>query len=82
MDNSQTSATDNPGKPKGDKTNDHADRSSDSYYYDDATGYEIYEEEDDKDDEAEEGSSSNERTYSPKLAILFEGKAPVCRSAS
>lgn len=58
MDNSQTSATEKTGKPDCDQTNDHADPSPDSYYYDDATGYEIYEEKDEQDDEAEgEGSS-------------------------
>lgn len=55
MDISQTSVPNHPGKPEPDKTNDDTDRSSDTYYYDDATGYEVYEEDKEDDDEAEDG---------------------------
>ena len=59
MGNSQTSVTNDPGKPEPDQPKDQTDQVSD-YYYDDATGYEIYDEDDDQDDGSEDPSSRND----------------------
>jgi hypothetical protein len=49
MDISQTSVTD--GKDEPAKKDDQADQTPGGYYYDDTTGYEIYDGEDEPDEE-------------------------------
>ena len=58
MDKSQTGVNQEPGHDRPAESEDHTDQSSGGYYYDDTTGYEIYDDRHDQSDEEEDRSDS------------------------
>lgn len=58
MNESQTRVEQDTGKDEPAGGEDHGDRSSGTYYYDDTTGYEIYDENADESDAEEDPAGS------------------------